>query len=283
METQTKLPSGLKISTMTATAQLAIPHELVMKDVFDKLETNKNIVYINYGKEHVKGFNPKNESKKKKQSKKVFFNQITVIVNVENDFNNIKLFNNGSISMTGVKSDINAKRAIEILVENMRLPGVKLNMFDIVWKNSDFDCGFEIKRNILHQLLVNSYQIFSSFEPCIYPGVMSKFFWNSSYKNETNCMLGKCYCSSMCSGKGTGTGEGNCKKITISVFQSGSVIIGGKTNEQLVDAYNFISNIFSKHKEELKKVDANFVEREILKGSKKKEKVIFIKKENIIY
>ena len=42
-------------------------------------------------------------------------------------------------------------------------------------------------------------------------------------------MVGKCYCSKLCNGKGDGDGNGNCKKITISTFQSGSV----KSQEEL--------------------------------------------------
>ena len=282
MSSKNSLPQCLKISTMTATSKIKIPQELDMKTVFEKLDINKNIVFVEWNDSR-KGFNPKNESLKKKKNKKVFFNQITVIINVQNDFNNIKLFNNGAISMTGVKSAENARKSIQILIDNLKIEGCEIDKFDIVWINSDYDCGYEIKRSNLHQLLVNEYNIFSSFESCIYPGVMSKFFWNKDYKNVPDKLLGRCYCENECNGKGIGEGDGNCKKITISVFQSGSVIIGGKTLEQIKDAFDFISSVFHTHKPELKKIDAHFIEQDIDKNTKKKEKIIFIKKSNIVY
>ena len=75
------------------------------------------------------------------------------------------------------------------------------------------------------------------------------------YKDNTKYPLqGKCYCSNLCSGKGNGNGDSNCKKVTISAFQSGSVIITGANSlEQILDCYNFISGILKTHNDELKK------------------------------
>ena len=137
--------------------------------------------------------------KKKQIKKKVFFNQLTVLVRIEDTFNNIKLFNNGSISMTGVKSEKKAKMAINYLFQFIIDAGLfqvsepEIEFFNIVLINSDYDIGFELKRSILHQILVNKYKIFSSFEPCIYPGVNSKFFYNKDYIGKE--FKGKCYCN----------------------------------------------------------------------------------------
>ena len=285
-----ELPEGLKFSTMTATSQIYIEEELEIEKIYNNLDVNNNIVYIEWANKNPKGLSPKQESQKKKKNKKVFFNQITIVIVVGNDYNNIKLFNNGAISMTGVKSEANGKRAVNILISNLKnieglLPeDTKMDYFNIVWINSDYKSSFEIKRPVLHQLLVNKYNIFSKFEPCIYPGVLSSFFWNEDYKNKHDKSLGKCYCKNLCSGKGEGKGDGQCKKITISVFQSGSVIIGAKTYVQILDAYKFISNVFNDHKDELKKVNAFFLNEKTLASEKKKDKTVYyIRKSNIIY
>ena len=56
--------------------------------------------------------------------------------------------------------------------------------------------------------------------------------------------MGKCYCDIYCNGKGRGNGNGDCKKITISMFQSGSIIITGARNmDQINLSYKFINNI----------------------------------------
>ena len=36
----------------------------------------------------------------------------------------------------------------------------------------------------------NNHKIFSSYEPCIYPGVNSKFYWNKTYKDYEH--TGRC-------------------------------------------------------------------------------------------
>ena len=290
MTTEMELPEGLKFSTMTATSQIYTQEELEIEKIYNNLDVNNNIVYIEWANKPPKGLSPKQESQKKKKNKKVFFNQITIVIVVGNDYNNIKLFNNGAISMTGVKSETNGRRAVNILISNLKnieglLPeDTKMDFFNIVWINSDYKSSFEIKRPVLHQLLVNEYNIFSKFEPCIYPGVLSSFFWNEDYKDKENKILGKCYCQNLCTGKGDGKGDGQCKKITISVFQSGSVIIGAKTYVQIFDAYKFISGVFNDHEEELKKVNAFFLNEKPSVPVKKKDKTVYyIRKSNIIY
>ena len=290
MTNEIQLPEGLKFSTMTATSQIYIKEELEIEKIYNNLDINNNIVYIEWANKNPKGLSPKQESQKKKKNKKVFFNQITIVIVVGNDYNNIKLFNNGAISMTGVKSETNGKRAVNILISNLKnieglLPeDTKMDYFNIVWINSDYKSSFEIKRPVLHQLLVNKYNIFSKFEPCIYPGVLSSFFWNEDYKNKEDKILGKCYCHNLCTGKGDGNGDGQCKKITISVFQSGSVIIGAKTYIQIFDAYKFISGVFNDHEEELKKINAFFLnEKQVIPEKKKDKTVYYIRKSNIIY
>ena len=313
-------PTELRISTHTATCNI---NSLInVKIIADKLNISDKIVYIEYGNK-TKGTNPKNISKKAKKKKKVFFNQITIIVRPsENRLNNVKLFNNGAVSMTGLKALEEGQISINIILDLIKdIKGVlyeqlnddnnelnnktlkcvecdkicsfytlnkikcgdyvcnlckenfkfckkcnvnceenavinrnicKIKDYKIVLINSDFYVGFEIDRSKLHSLLIEKYNIFSTFEPCIYPGVNSKYFWNEDYKDYQ--FQGKCYCDTYCSGKGCGKGNGNCKKITISMFQSGSVIITGARNiEQINIAYNFVNKIFSENYEQIKK------------------------------
>ena len=283
------LPPNLRVSTMTATSK--INSMINIGTAYDHLELDDHIRFIEYSDKPSRGFHHKFMSEKKKKKKKVFYNQITILVAVDGDINNIKLFNNGSISMTGVKSKETGEKAVHILYNKLKNtkdvcinPDCEVQHFNIVLINSDYDIGYEIKRSELHQILVTQYKIFSSFEPCIYPGVNSKYFWNKGYRDKE--YKGKCYCTTPCNGKGNGNGDGNCKKVTVSAFQSGSVIItGAKTFEQICDAYNFINMIFSKHKPQLKKISANFLDNAELTDPKpsKPRKPIWIKKENIVY
>ena len=96
-------------------------------------------------------------------------------------------------------------------------------------------------------MLVNKYGISGKqcdYRPNAYPAVPIKFCWNKD--NKFNGKFGKCTCTRVCNGKGCGEGNGNCKSITINVFESGSIsIMGAKDKEQLGDCYHFINSILN--------------------------------------
>tara|TARA_Y100000590_G_scaffold470766_1_gene669742 strand:+ start:25128 stop:26078 length:951 start_codon:yes stop_codon:yes gene_type:complete len=301
-------PSPLRITTHTIKGSINIKEnkttfKIDLVELAKQLEIDNQIKYIEYkNKEvvHVKGINPKNVSPKKISKKGKFYNCLTIHVEPEFGFrNNIKLFRNGSISGTGIKKIENGKDSLKIILdriknieesvvsyEDSKLDNADciLNDYSIALINSDYDISYEINRLELHSMLIKKYKIFSSYEPCIYPGVNSKFYWNEKYKNMEH--YGKCYCTVPCDGKGNGSGNGNCKKITIAIFQSGSVIItGARSIEQIYTAYNFINNIFETQSDKLKQLGPSFltVEDLKLKDTKKERKnIIYLKKENII-
>jgi hypothetical protein len=311
-------PSKLRISTHTATCSLSTSINLRL--VAENLKIDDKIRYIEYANLPPLGINPKQISLKKMNKKKVFYNQITIVVQPSIGFlNNVKIFNNGSISMTGLKNLTQGRKSAEIILEYFR--GIKgamnvdnddsaeglmmflepdgtyraledpevadIKKYNIVLINSDYYIGFEIHRSDLHELFIEKYKIFSSYEPCIYPGVNSKFYYNSSHNDPD--YPGKCICSKACNGKGKGDGNGNCKKITVAAFQSGSVIItGAQSIEQIHTAYNFVNKVFDDNFEKIKKKNAPFIELSDdeehghSSGPKTKSNVVYIKRDNIL-
>lgn len=161
------------------------------------------------------------------------------------------------------------------------LDNFKYTDIDIVLINSDFNINFKIKRNILHSILKDEYNLISRFEPGIYPGVNNKFYWNTEYKSDPMKKPGVCYCKKPCDGKGLGCGDGECKKITIAAFSSGSVIItGARKIEQINDCYNFINKVFKDNYIKVKKISAPFYdEKKEQRNTNKK----YIKPSDIIY
>ena len=130
--------------------------------------------------------------------------------------------------------------------------------------NTDFSTGFRIMRDELFQLVVMTYKLTDSeFEPDIYPACKIKFHYNTAYlpaqfSNPDSCVsqstaaevanVGKCQCTVKCNGKGTGDGNGNCKIVTMCVFQSGKIIITGANHLGQVHAmYRFINLILQNH------------------------------------
>ena len=83
----------------------------------------------------------------------------------------------------------------------------------------------------------------------IYQGVKLEYYWNTI--NNSN---GICNCTINCFGKNSGNGNGNCKKVTIAIFESGSILItGGITFDQVNDAYKYICKIIDENKSIIKK------------------------------
>ena len=112
--------------------------------------------------------------------------------------------------------------------------------------NSDYTIGKAIRRDRLYKLLVEKYGLWSSFEPTIYQGVNTKFFWNKHH--PASAPPGICVCPTPCEGDGDGYSIGRCKKITISPFRTGSIIITGAQHlEQLMDAYAFMNTVLQEH------------------------------------
>ena len=244
--------------------------------------------------ENIKGENPKKKANKERGGK--FYNCLTIIVEPERGFlNNIKLFRNGAVSGTGIKKEENGLISLNLILEQINKLSVPvfsqndetldnkqviISSYSVVLINSDYHINYKVKQLALHHKLVNDYKIFSTYEPCIYQGVNSKFYWNRDYLGKPGYTPGKCYCKGVCNGKGSGQGDGNCKTITIAIFQSGSVIItGARSLEQIYTAYNFINEIFERHQDELEQESAPFIQETAVP---RKTKNIYIKKENIL-
>lgn len=300
-------PTPYRISTITATGAVNTELDLdilfnhfkilIIENGVDKTPEHKyGIVYAEYSKRksetYFTNFSKKFLSQKRKENKsKRFDNQLTVIYKYSDEsLMNIKMFKNGNIQITGVKSIQDGNKMIDILISIIKniskdepeavkdISKMANNNYKVALINSDFKIGFEIKRDKLYTILINNYQNKCSFEPCIYPGVKIQYFWNS-HNHKKN---GVCCCKNQCLiGKNDGHGESKCKKITIAVFQSGCIIItGAQTTEQIDEVYEFICNVLNTHIEYVKKVNLNAM----MPIAPKVEKVIImLKKRTIIY
>jgi TATA-box binding protein (TBP) (component of TFIID and TFIIIB) len=248
---------NLHISTMVQIGKLNT--KIILKSLAESLNTNDNILYIEYGSEINKGFNDKKLSKKKLESKKYFYNQLTLHIHnslKKNKRVNVKIFNNGRIQMTGINSDLVGSTTMEIVLKEFNKLSNKSDIFsdinilqigdlETVLINSDFDIHHEVDRENLHRAIVDNGYL-SSYEPCNYPGVNIKYYYNPLKRN-----FGICDCEKHCNGKGL---NDTCKKITIAVFKSGKIIItGGRSKYHIQTAYEFITEFIQENKEKVLK------------------------------
>jgi TATA-box binding protein (TBP) (component of TFIID and TFIIIB) len=268
VKTESFAPTPLKISTITATASLGC--ESINADLlYDALTISTNdqgILYVEYGEKYglqkYKGFHKKlTIARRRKPAARRFDNQVTILVRLNGtELTNIKVFKNGNVQMTGLKTPAQGYRVLEYIMTIMRAnPAItdskdpSITNFQLRLINSDFSIGYEVKRDKLHKLLSKLYTgTFSTYEPCIYPGVKIQF--NFNVDQPTSATDGICKCSNPCNGKGGGYGDGGCKKVTIAIFQSGSVIVtGARSYNQLQSAYNYICKVLATHTDEIKR------------------------------
>tara|TARA_Y100000996_G_scaffold413883_1_gene403226 strand:- start:26 stop:757 length:732 start_codon:yes stop_codon:yes gene_type:complete len=230
-----------RISTITCISELS--NYIDLHKLYTNLEINDNIKYIEYGIDKYKGYAKKRGKKSRKSNKKkTFFNQLTIHL-YYNKLINIKLFNNGKIQLTGINNISSITNIILLLIKELSNKDIidaetKILNYKIVLINSDFDIGYKVNREVLYRYMIEN-NIFSTYEPCTYPGVNIKYYFNNNNNNT-----GICQCDSICHGKLDGNGNNRCKKITIAVFKSGKIIItGGQNIIQVNSAFKFINNI----------------------------------------
>ena len=153
------------------------------------------------------------------------------------------------ILVENYKEKVNNKVLEKILYKNNKI--IQISKYNITLINSDFYVGFKLDRTKVHDFILNECNLFCDFDPCIYQGVLVKFYWN----NIKNIQNGVCNCSIPCNGKGSGNGNGECKKITISIFQSGYIIITGKTNRKEINyIYDYIIKLFNDNINKLEQI-----------------------------
>ena len=248
-----------RISTITATG--SVNSEVFLDRLYKMLaeHTPKEISYLEYGanKHELQSIGVKNtktkNTKNKDEKKRRFDNQLTIVMYYMENKYNIKLFKNGNVQITGVKSIEKGNDTVNYLIEIIRniylnhdkevirsIEDLKNRDYRIRLINSDFKVNFEIRLDYLYNITTKKYKITCSYEPCIYPGAKIEYY----YPNN-----GYCKCSGFCNGKSDA-----CKKITIAVFQSGCVIITGANKiEHINVAYEFVCRLLKDNLESIRR------------------------------
>jgi len=283
----------LTISTITATGSVgcninmaSLYYNLTIDDVCDRSIKHDGFTYIEWGQKGketlCKGLHKKMTIKHKRVKEgKRFDKQITVILRRYEpstftfQYQNLKIFYNGMIQMTGLKSVEQGMWVLQYMIDTLRdikmhkdpqIYGDDLSLslyepyiltphdYSIRLINSNFCLGYAVNRRVLCNYL-NTNGIYNVFEASRYPGVKIPFYWREGKASQD----GFCACDGQrCTKRSKGFPKDmdgvECHKITIIVFQSGSIIItGGQSMEQIKDAYTFITSTFAKIKDTVKK------------------------------
>jgi TATA-box binding protein (TBP) (component of TFIID and TFIIIB) len=272
-------PTSLRISTKVITANMGTT--MNAKLLFDSISQiliplwwpGEGILKMEHDK-GVIGYASRDVFSKRGVSDKTFFNQSTIVLRKAMNKShthfkevNVKLFGNGGIQMTGIPAEDFAKETLQwLLNELVRIQEPifssppELTKFKVQLINSDYQVAYPINRIALHTILSQTYGLFSTFESTIYQGVNTKYYYNEQHPDKSR--PGICLCTKRCRGQGSGSGPGECKRITMSVFQTGKIIItGGRYLFQLEEAYDFLNAVLQRHASEILRLPSTLLEQ----------------------
>jgi hypothetical protein len=189
------------------------------------------------------------------KKKSAFYNCFVVILRMKvnsifKEFH-VKVFNTGKLEIPGVQCEDVFCLLMQQVIDTLQ-PYVeeklayKENSNETVLINSNFNCGFYINRETLYDILQSKYNIQAIYDPCSYPGIQCKFYYNpdigiqsGSQITEKNKHIYK-----------------NIKEVSFMIFRTGSVLIVGRCDEEvLMIIYEFLKiilvneykNIYQKH------------------------------------
>jgi len=178
------------------------------------------------------------------KKKSAFYNCIVLILRLkyENVFKefHVKIFNTGKLEIPGIQNETSFNMILTLIIDILQplIPDIKLSYHvsgsETVLINSNFNCGYYINREKLYDILKFNYNIQSIYDPCSYPGIQCKFYYNPDIGIQTGSQIS----------------ENNKKvfhsitQVSFMIFRTGSVLIVGKCDESvLLIIYEFIKNI----------------------------------------
>ena len=217
--------------------------------------------------------------------KNAFYNCFAMILrfDYEGSFREIhvKVFNTGKLEIPGILNtkllDIVKGMILEYVQPHVDtlLDFIENDSEDNVLINSNFNCGYYINRERLHSILrSDKYRIESAYDPCSYPGVKCKFYFNNELgfdkelqkghvsENDRNMKMNEL---------------GDNKKYTevsFMIFRTGSCLIVGNCNERILKfIFEFIKNILTNEYHNIN-IANNDAEAKVKKTKLRKKQVV---------
>ena len=222
------------------------------------------------------------------KKKQAFYNCFVIIIRLKlnelfREFH-VKVFNTGKLEIPGVQSDEMFETVLLNIIAILQ-PHIDTHISykqksDTVLINSNFNCGFYINREVLYDLLKYKYHIHAIYDPCSYPGIQCKFYFN----NESNEQTGIHDVSKVLHTKGKISNKDakaakdiSVTTVSFMIFRTGSVLIVGMCEEYVLDViYDFLTNLL---KTEFGKIcQSVFDEGHVILKDKKKK----IRKKTIV-
>lgn len=198
------------------------------------------------------GISKKDLLSTKVKQKSAFYNCFAITIRIyTHAFKemHIKVFNTGKMEIPGIveKSLLGIVKK-ELLCHLRKYMGDDLEFVNTdvehnVLINSNFNCGFYVNREKLHHIMKsNKYGLETSYDPCSYPGVKCKYYYNIDKPNEDQ--TGRISKSDNNMTTNDIILSNKYLEISFMIFRTGSCLIVGNCNEEVLRfVYKYIVNL----------------------------------------
>lgn len=197
------------------------------------------------------------------KKKSAFYNCFVLILRmkVNNEFKefHVKVFNTGKLEIPGIQTEETFQKTLSLVIEILQpYFSEKLeyqeNTTETVLINSNFNCGFYINREALFDILKYKYNIQAIYDPCSYPGIQCKFYYNPHCGIQTGVRITpKPEDSESCTNPNPELDVAKPKnkikqkkinEVSFMIFRTGSILIVGKCDENvLYIIYEFLKKL----------------------------------------
>lgn len=189
--------------------------------------------------------------------KNAFYNCFAMILRFKYDgiFREIhvKVFNTGKLEIPGILNtslfDIVKEMILHYIQPhvNTSLEFIENSKDDNVLINSNFNCGFFVNRDKLYSILrSNKYGIETAYDPCSYPGVKCKFYFNHDIGFDPILQNGRIIESERTMKMSELDDNKKYTEVSFMIFRTGSCLIVGNCSEKiLMFIFDFIKKILT--------------------------------------
>jgi hypothetical protein len=220
------------------------------------------------------GISKKDIMSYRSKKKSAFYNCFVMILRIKineifKEFH-IKVFNTGKMEIPGIQNDTIYDSVLSTILTTLQ-PHIKeplnyLQKSDTVLINSNFNCGYYISREVLFDILKQKYNIQCIYDPCSYPGIQCKFYYNPNVEVQTGKQI-----SAEDKEK-----YPNIVEVSFMIFRTGSILIVGMCDDNVLYViYDFLKKILI---DEYYKINQRVAQQEMVEKTKDKK----IRKKSIL-
>lgn len=240
--------------------QKKLEHIYYYKDHVIKQIDNPNARRIKFKDERkiTIGLSKKDIMNCRGKQKNAFYNCFAMILRFtyHKEFKEIhvKVFNTGKLEIPGILNnellEIVKKMILEIIQPHVEKTIIYTDTNrgdENVLINSNFNCGFYINRDKLHNIIRSKkYGIESAYDPCSYPGVKCKFYYNNELDYDLDKQFGRVIEIDQMMKMSELIESKKYTEISFMIFRTGSCLVVGNCSEKiLLFVFDFIKRFLS--------------------------------------